>query len=316
MSNHSHASPSTPEEVLRLCRSIVGHNDDAGIRVLIEVEGIDGTMTAIRMARRPSVNSARHYLVACIDTARTKQANGFHHHTNGAAAQPVAEPPPTLCEDDYGAVPPDGRPIRNKRDRMSMALCLRDLKALHVLRRINRRFTDWLEDMHITKDHVYSAAQVGKKLDPPFTTAEDEALRKAGKAFPRIWPAGETKAQRNSRRRKFKHQLNRRKTVNLETAAESVRPSRDPNAARAQALVNVLPALPSSITASTAAERLRDHQAWRGADGKKLALNYITKEVKNLAKVHPDIGKEKLPDEACHTVSWRYWRIRSAPRSI
>jgi hypothetical protein len=296
---HNDSGPSTPEEVLRLCRSIVGHNDDAGILLLIEVEGIDGTMTGIRMARRPCVNSARHYLVACIDTARTKQANG--HHTNGATLE---EPPSPTSEDDYGATPhDDGIKPRTKTQHMAHRLALKDMWRLYKLRRVNERWEMWLAGISLNEFLLYTAVVLGQRTR--FIVDEDIAIRLMAGKFPRIHPWTETKAQTSKRRDMFNRRRKKETKMQMEQTTGAKATMRRPPITRLQALIKALPHPPDVISIADLAKKLRPHESWRTVGGKMLKLASIEHTIRMARQYSPDIGSRL---EAGSPITWVLWR--------
>jgi hypothetical protein len=212
-----------------------------------------------------------------------------------------SEPPPPRSIDDYRTGPQDdgyGKLPSTPIQEMQRRKGLRDLRALHRLRRINEPFEMWIEgEDGIDTAKLYSPHVLGRKSG--FTVAEDIALKVTTGRFPCIHPYNETAKQTRKRRHAFNIKA-RRKPVN--TAA-----ARKPVVSRLRSLINALPAAPGRTTAKEVATKLRNHSAWRNDfDGSKMEINSIISNVNIMVRSHPDIiGTEIAAGRLSARLIWR-----------
>ena len=320
---HSGESSSTLD-LLRLCRGIVGHNEDEGIRVLIEVEGIEGTVKALKAACLQGTGPpARLHLLEAI--ARAKRANGSASRQNLRLVSSQPDPDPNYrppdSEEEYRQsepLPDDGTgkhpstPVQEMERRKQNRALHKLHKYLFQNRRINARWDIWLEGHCIDQTKIYSPYVLGQKLG--FTIDLDVALRVQMGKFQRILPVGETKAQASKRRDKFNRHWKRRsrRMAHLDVVGGTTA-NTAPSITREQALINKLPSPPGRITIAELADKLRPHLAWRDAYGNMLAITTIRIMVRRIVHGrHAQIGCEKMTD-AKGLPTYVLWRVR-APR--
>jgi len=155
---------------------------------------------------------------------------------------------------------------------------IRDLRALHRLRRINEPFEMWI-DGGIDIDKLYSPAVLGWKSR--FTIAEDFALKAITGRFPLIHPYDETAKDTRKRRHAF----------NIKAGRDSMHATavRKPGVTRLQSLINALPYPPGRTTVKEVAAKLRSHPAWRKLDGTKMDLSSVIAQVNTLMRVYGGI---------------------------
>jgi hypothetical protein len=310
---HNDSATSTPEQALRLCRQIVGHNEDEGIRVLIEVEGVEGTVRAVKAARIKGMGApSRLHLLGSISDARAKRANG---HANGSAV------PPPRSEDDYGAESIISGHRAFDFDEMRLATQRRDLNLLRRIRGSTFKLELWAAFCGVDLKRDYEWGELGIVVG--FTVKEDERfgsdtmgrkppkVRKyrsrmvqptAAQFSPHLSPAGETSEQCDKRRRKFRYQ--QRKQAMLVTAMPP--PNMSLEDRRVYSVLEILPDKEAkAIPISAAATKVKRRD---GFDGLKPTT--VRQYVWEIVRRRTDsIGTRSAKNGDTTLLIWRFSRF-------